>query len=124
MSSSGNGDHRTVVRGRRVVAGTHTSAADIVIAGERIAAIEPYASVSAQRILDAAERLVLPGIVDSHVHTRDPGQTHKEDFHSASCAAARGGITTIMAMPNTVPLIDNPAAFDLAAAAGEKSIVD
>ena len=124
MSSSGKGDHRTVVRGRRVVAGPHTSAADIVIEGERIAAIEPYGSVSAQRISDAAERLVLPGIVDSHVHTRDPGQTHKEDFYSASMAAARGGVTTIMAMPNTIPIVDGVEAFDAAADAGQKSIVD
>jgi len=113
-----------VVRGRRVAAPFATTAADIVIVGERIAAIEPYGSAPVERVIDAGERLVLPGLIDSHVHTRDPGQTHKEDFHSASCAAARGGITTIMAMPNTVPLIDNPAAFDLAAAAGEKSIVD
>ena len=48
-----------------------------------------------------------PGLVDSHVHTRDPGQTYKEDFRSASRAAARGGVTTIMAMPNTAPLVDS-----------------
>jgi dihydroorotase len=117
-------ESRIVVRGQRVVAGSRTGAADIVIEGERIAAIEPYGSVSAGRIIDAAERLVVPGVVDSHVHTRDPGQTHKEDFQSASHAAARGGVTTIMAMPNTMPIVDGVQAFDAAADAGRKSIVD
>jgi dihydroorotase (multifunctional complex type) len=115
---------RLVVRGKRVVTPAGTSAADVVIYGERIAAVEPYGSVSAERTIDAAERLVLPGIIDSHVHTRDPGQTHKEDFCSASRAAARGGITTIMAMPNTAPLVDSVAGFDATAEAGRKSIVD
>jgi dihydroorotase (multifunctional complex type) len=113
-----------IVRGGRVVLPSGTTATDVVIEGERIAAIEPYGSARAEYVIDAGERLVLPGVVDSHVHTRDPGQTDKEDFRSASCAAARGGITTMMAMPNTVPLIDSAAAFDLAAQAGEKSIVD
>jgi dihydroorotase (multifunctional complex type) len=124
MSPSSARDHRIVVRGQRVVTGPGTVTADIVIEGERIAAPEPYGSVGANRIFDAAERLVLPGIVDSHVHTRDPGQTHKEDFHTASMAAARGGVTTIMAMPNTIPIVDSVQAFDAAADAGQKSIVD
>lgn len=50
----------------------------------------------------------MPGIIDLHVHFRDPGQTHKEDIMSGSAAAARGGVTTVVAMPNTTPTIDNP----------------
>src|SRR3981081_1484543 len=115
---------RFVVRGKRVVTPAGISAADVVIHGDQIAAVESYGSVSASRVIDAAERLVLPGLIDSHVHTRDPGQTYKEDFRSAACAAARGGVTTIMAMPNTAPLIDSVSGFDAAAEAGQKSIVD
>src|SRR5436853_530717 len=88
MTSSAN--HRQIVRGSRVVTPTGTRAADVLIEGERIAAIAPYGEATAADVIDAAERLVIPGLVDSHVHTRDPGQTHKEDFRSASCAAARG----------------------------------
>lgn len=51
---------------------------------------------------------VLPGLVDLHVHFRDPGQEYKEDLHTGSLAAARGGVTTVVAMPNTVPVIDRP----------------
>jgi dihydroorotase (multifunctional complex type) len=123
MSSLGP-RRRQIVRGRRVVTPSGTRPADVVIEDEQIVAIEPHGSASAPQVIDAAERLVIPGLVDSHVHTRDPGQTYKEDFRSASCAAARGGVTTIMAMPNTAPLVDSVSGFDAAAAAGQKSIVD
>jgi dihydroorotase (multifunctional complex type) len=113
-----------IVRGTRIVLPSGTRPADVLIEGERIAAVAPYGTLAAAHLTDAAERMVIPGIVDSHVHTRDPGQTHKEDFRSASRAAARGGVTTIMAMPNTAPLVDSPKGFDAAAAAGRASIVD
>ncbi len=60
------------------------------------------------RIIDAEGCLVMPGIVDMHVHLRDPGQTQKEDIESGSRAAAHGGVTTLVAMPNTTPVIDRP----------------
>jgi dihydroorotase len=113
-----------VVRGQRIVLPSGTRAADVLIAHGRIVAIEAYGNASGDEVLDAAERLVLPGLVDSHVHARDPGQSYKEDFASASRAAARGGITTVMVMPNTVPLVDNVAAFDAVIDAANKSIVD
>src|SRR5699024_5108496 len=50
----------------------------------------------------------MPGLIDLHVHLRDPGLTYKEDVASGSRAAARGGFTTILAMPNTKPVIDSP----------------
>ena len=116
--------HRQIVRGSRIVLPSGTSATDVLLEDERILAIAPYGTLSAPQVVDAAERLVIPGIVNSHVHTRDPGQTHKEDFLSASRAAARGGVTTIMAMPNTAPLVDSVDGFHAAAAAGSASIVD
>jgi dihydroorotase len=115
---------RRIVRGRRIVMPSGTRAADVLIEDGRIAGIEPHGSVTAPEVVDAAERLVIPGLVDSHVHTRDPGQTYKEDFRSASRAAARGGVTTIMAMPNTAPLVDSVAGFDAVAEAANNSIVD
>lgn len=60
------------------------------------------------RIIDAKGMVVMPGLVDLHVHFRDPGQTEKEDIESGSRAAARGGVTTVVAMPNTTPVIDCP----------------
>ncbi len=82
---------RRIVRGSRIVMPSGTRAADVLIEHERIAAVAPYGSLTAQEVIDAAERLVIPGVVDSHVHTRDPGQTHKEDYRSASRAAPRAG---------------------------------
>lgn len=58
--------------------------------------------------IDARGCYVMPGLIDLHVHLRDPGLTHKEDVASGSRAAARGGFTTILAMPNTKPVIDSP----------------
>ena len=60
------------------------------------------------RLIEADGCLVLPGLIDLHVHFRDPGQEYKEDIETGSRAAARGGITTVVAMPNTSPVIDNP----------------
>ena len=58
--------------------------------------------------IDASGCYVFPGFIDLHVHLRDPGQTKKEDIGTGSAAAARGGYTTIVAMPNTSPVVDNP----------------
>ena len=54
----------------------------------------------------------MPGLIDLHVHLRDPGQEYKEDIRSGSSAAARGGFTTIVAMPNTKPVIDRADRVD------------
>ena len=64
--------------------------------------------VQPDKVIDAQGCYVMPGLIDLHVHLRDPGLTHKEDVASGSRAAARGGFTTILAMPNTKPVIDSP----------------
>ena len=56
----------------------------------------------------------LPGLIDPHVHVREPGQTHKEDWDTATQAALAGGVTTILAMPNTRPPIFDDSTLDLA----------
>lgn len=61
----------------------------------------------ADRVIEANGKYALPGIVDLHVHFRDPGQIHKEDVFTGSAAAASGGVTSVVTMPNTTPVMDN-----------------
>lgn len=72
---------------------------DILIEGERIKSLGRFPGNG----LDASGYLVLPGLIDAHVHLRDPGATQKEDFHSGTRAAIAGGITTVLDMPNNSP---------------------
>ena len=76
--------------------------ADILIEDGKISKIGHNIFHTGDRI-DVGGLHVLPGIIDPHVHFREPGLTHKEDFFTGSKAAAAGGITTILDMPNTVP---------------------
>lgn len=64
--------------------------------------------VKAERVIDAAGCYVMPGFIDMHVHLRDPGQEYKETVETGLRAAVHGGFTTIVAMPNTKPIVDNP----------------
>lgn len=82
---------------------------DLLVRGGKIAGIrEHIESEEADEIIDAAGCFVMPGLIDMHVHLRDPGQTDKEDIASGTRAALRGGITTLVAMPNTTPPVDTP----------------
>ncbi len=65
-------------------------------------------AAGADEVIDCEGLVAAPGLVDMHVHLRDPGQTHKEDVYSACRAAAAGGVTSLLAMPNTVPPMDSP----------------
>jgi dihydroorotase len=73
----------------------------------------------AHTVLNAAGMIILPGLVDAHVHFRDPGLTHKEDFASGSRAAAAGGVTTVMVMPTDVPFTGTPEDFSAKRSIGE-----
>ncbi len=77
---------------------------DILIENEKIVSIEDeILKKDCSEIIDAEGRYVIPGVIDPHVHMRDPGLTHKEDFTTGSMACAKGGVTTFFDMPNTVP---------------------
>src|SRR5438105_1939450 len=71
--------------------------------------LSPGDRVRAGSVIDAGGCYVLPGVVDSHVHFRTPGLTHKEDWEHGSRAAAAGGVTTVIDMPNTDPPLFDPA---------------
>jgi len=77
--------------------------ADVGVIQGRIAAIGDLRGALAAWRYDASGKILLPGLIDEHVHSRDPGLTHKEDFAHATRAAAAGGITTILEMPNSIP---------------------
>lgn len=83
--------------------------ADLLIENDKIAAVGEKMNEEADRIVDAEGCYVMPGLIDMHVHLRDPGLTHKEDIITGARAAARGGVTTVVAMPNTKPVMDDPS---------------
>jgi dihydroorotase len=80
--------------------------------------------LKADRIIDAKDKIIIPGLIDSHVHFREPGATHKEDFLTGSMAAAAGGITTFLDMPNTSPPTTNLQALEEKRRLAKKSIVN
>lgn len=78
----------------------------------KIAAISDEVLGEAEKITDASDQYVLPGLIDTHVHSRDGGATYKEDFIHSTKAAAAGGITTLFEMPNTNPPVNNIENFN------------
>lgn len=100
--------------------------ADLLVDAGRIAGIVGRdVSVDAARTLDATGRLVLPGMVDVHVHTREPGYEHKDDILTTSRQAAAGGVTTMFGMPNLAPpTVDVETLEDVFRRYRETSIVD
>ena len=113
------------IHNAKVVTGTIASGGVLIEDGRIAACLHGNDRASADVVIDARSRLLFPGFVDAHVHMRDPGQRQKEDFGSGSAAAAVGGITTVMCMPNTRPPIDSLSGIDQARKAGEsRSFVD
>lgn len=80
---------------------------DLLIEGDKIAAVGKDLEAEADTVVDAQGCYVMPGLIDLHVHLRDPGLTYKETVESGARAAAHGGFTTILAMPNTKPVTDD-----------------
>lgn len=88
---------------------------DLLLRHGRVAAVEMpggLKDVKAKETLNANGMVVAPGLVDVHVHLREPGQTYKETIATGTAAAAAGGFTSVVAMPNTVPVNDSPASLE------------
>jgi dihydroorotase len=116
---------RILLAGGQVVTGGTVRDADILINDEHIEAVDtslPVSTLDAD-IIDINGLTVFPGLVDVHVHLREPGGEHKEDFYSGTCAALAGGITSVLAMPNTSPPIINSSAFHNALQRASKKAV-
>src|SRR5438034_8103631 len=103
----------TIIRNGRVIdpANKRDEAADLYIADGKIVASKSEIRNQKSEIdeIDASNLIVAPGLIDIHVHLREPGFGHKETIASGARAAAAGGFTTVICMPNTSPVADNPS---------------
>jgi allantoinase len=103
---------RLKIVGGTIVTPAGRIAADVACRDGRVVALaEPGSAGPADEAVDARGLLVFPGFIDPHVHSRDPGMTEKEDFAHATRAAAAGGVTTVLEMPNAVPPVADAAVF-------------
>jgi dihydroorotase len=100
-----------ILKGGIVVNQDGVGRRDVGIKGGRIAALGDLSRASAGETIDATGLHVLPGVIDTQVHFREPGLTHKEDLESGSRAAVMGGVTAVFEMPNTDPLTTDAAAL-------------
>jgi len=94
----------------------------MLIEGGKIARVAKQ--LSGEQIIDAGGQLILPGAIDVHVHFRDLGEAYKEDWYTGSCAAAAGGVTTVIDQPNTQPPVTDQTSYVAKQAVARKSIVD
>lgn len=115
-------DGELVLRGGQVVDATGERRADVRIADGRI--VEVGEGLAGGRVLDAEGCIVAPGLVDLHVHLREPGGEEAETIETGARAAALGGFTAVVAMPNTEPPQDDPAVVASVLAAGARSLCD
>jgi dihydroorotase len=83
--------------------------ADLWIRGDRVAGIGPQPSLQADRVIDATGRIVCPGLIDMHVHLREPGREEDETIATGTAAALAGGVTSVACMPTTEPALDSQA---------------
>src|SRR5271165_133412 len=86
--------------------------ADLWIRGVHIAGLGPQPHLQVNRTIDATGKIVCPGLIDMHVHLREPGREEDETIATGSAAALAGGVTSVACMPNTEPAIDSQAAAE------------
>ncbi len=97
-----------VVKNGLIVTPESTTPGGVAILNGKIVAVGANEALpDAKEVMDVGGRHILPGLIDAHVHFRDPGMTHKEDFGTGSTAAVCGGITTVLDMPNVIPPTEN-----------------
>ncbi len=96
---------------------------DILVQNGKIKKIAHCIECNTEEVINASEMWVVPGLIDLHVHLREPGGTHKETIETGAKSASKGGITTICCMPNTTPAIDNPILVEYIKLKSEKEAV-
>ena len=96
-------NNQVLIKNARIVNEGSITKADILIEGEIIKEINNLIDAPEANIIDAKNNYVIPGVIDDQVHFREPGLTHKANITSESKAAAAGGITSFIEMPNTNP---------------------
>jgi dihydroorotase len=108
---SQNAVNRILIRGGHLMdsASKINEPRDLLIENGRVAAVEAKLNLDSQnaQVIDATGLVITPGLVDIHVHLREPGQSYKETIASGTAAAAAGGFTSVAAMPNTIPVNDS-----------------
>jgi dihydroorotase len=116
---------KTIIKNAQVVLPTGIAPISVVIEGDKIVALDPAIQTTADDVVDANGSHLIPGVIDDQVHFREPGLTHKEDLEHASRACAKGGVTTFLEMPNTVPTTTSRERLaEKLALAAEKSLVN
>jgi len=116
---------KTLITNAQVVLPTGIESVSVLLEGSKIAAIDPAKQTIVDETVDATGLHLLPGVIDDQVHFREPGLTHKEDLVSASHACAKGGVTTFLEMPNTIPAATTQALLNAKLAlAAKKSLVN
>ncbi len=114
---------RLLIRGGRVIdpgEGVDLQG-DVLVEEGRIVAVAPLLAPENAEILDARELVVCPGFVDPHAHLCEPGGEHRETIATGALAAAAGGYTAVCAMPDTDPVVDDPASVGFVVAAGRRA---
>src|SRR6266699_2472436 len=102
-----------ILRGKRVLTPEGIRPASVRVRFGRIVSVEPFDSPGPPESVDAGEAVVLPGLVDTHVHINEPGRTDWEGFETATRAAAAGGVTTVIDMPlNSIPATTTAEALE------------
>jgi len=113
-SESSGRQRKILLKGGRVIdpASGTDRLADVLIEGQVVRAIDRNLAAHADLVVDCRDKVVAPGLVDIHVHFREPGNEDEETIATGSAAAAAGGFTSVACMPNTTPPLDNEAAVE------------
>ncbi len=119
-------DHTILIHNARILLPDSSfQLGDVQLREGHIEQIGPNLNLTSDTVIEAEGLTLLPGVIDPQVHFREPGLEHKEDLNTASCACARGGVTSFLEMPNTNPLTTTQAALDdKLARAAQKSLVN
>jgi dihydroorotase len=116
---------KTIIKNAKVVLPTGIAPISVLLEGDKIVALDPAIQTTADDVVDATGLHLIPGVIDDQVHFREPGLTHKEDLEHASRACAKGGVTTFLEMPNTVPTTTSRERLaEKLALTAEKSLVN